>query len=231
MNVTIGWYESTLEELTSLWVGFIGFIPQLLGAFIVFSIGLLIAAGIGKLVAVILEKLRVNQIFEREAWKQAMEKAEINVDASGFIGGIIKWVLVIFFLMLSVEILGWEKFAEILEGVLAYLPNVVVAALIFVVAALISDLVGKVVRTTVEGAKMGSGHMAELIVRWSVWVFAIVLILAQLEIGKDVPADTMKVIVQGIVAFFAIAGGLAFGLGGKEVAQEMLHDVRQKMKR
>lgn len=227
MNVTMEWYEVTMAELTNLWVGFLGFIPQLFGALIVFSIGLLIAAGIGKLISMVLEKLRFNQIFEKGHWKSALEKADINVDASGFIGGIIKWILAIVFLMAAVEILGMDKFAELLQSVLAYLPNVVVAALIFVVAVLISDIVEKVLRAAVEGAQMNSGHMVGVIVRWSIWIFAVLMILNQLWIGGEVPV----IVTQGIVAFFAIAGGLAFGLGGKEVAQEMLQDVRQKMKK
>ncbi|MDP3981954.1 MAG: hypothetical protein Q8P70_00120 [bacterium] len=225
MNVAMEWYNVTMTELTGLWAGFLGFIPQLFGALVVFGIGLLIAAGVGKLVAVVLEKLRLNQAFEKGAWKNALERAEIKMDASAFLGGIVKWILVIVFLMAAVEILGMNEFAGLLHRVLAYLPNVVVAALIFVVAALISDMVEKLLRTAVEGAQMKSGHMVGVIVRWSIWIFAVLMILNQLWIGGEVPV----IVTQGIVAFFAIAGGLAFGLGGKDTAAEIVQDFKKKI--
>ncbi|MBM3250712.1 MAG: hypothetical protein FJZ07_00505 [Candidatus Nealsonbacteria bacterium] len=222
----IDWYEVTINELLKFWQGFIGFLPKLIGAIVVFLIGWVIAVAIGKLVAEVLKRIKFNKIFEKEGWRTALEKAEIKVDASGFIGAIVKWVLVIVFLLITVEILGFTQFAEFLADVLNYLPNVVVAAFIFVVAAIIADILEKVLRAAVEGVKFGYGQLVSTIVKWSIWIFAILLILIQLGIGKEL----ILTLFTGLVALLVISGGLAFGLAGKEVAGDILRNLKDKLR-
>jgi len=225
--VVLDWIDTTVIALQNLWQGFISFIPNLVGAIIVFLIGWIISVAIGKLVAEILRRVKFNRIFETGEWKEALKRAEIKVNASAFVGAIIKWVLIIVFLSAAVEILGFREFTAFLTSdVLPFLPNVIVAAFIFVVAVIIADILEKVVRTAVEGAKVGYGPIVGAIVKWSIWIFAIFAILFQLGIAPDL----VKIIIQGIVAVFVIAAGIAFGLGGKEIAGEMMQDIRNKLR-
>ncbi|PIP22079.1 MAG: hypothetical protein COX38_02615 [Candidatus Nealsonbacteria bacterium CG23_combo_of_CG06-09_8_20_14_all_39_25] len=220
------WAETTTIALQNLWQGFLSFIPTLVGALVVFIIGWFISVGIGKLISEILTKIKFNQLFERAGWKQALEKAELKVNAAEFVGAIVKWVLVIVFLLAAVEILGFIQFAVFLKSVLAYLPNVIVAALIFVVTVILVDILEKIVRAGVEGVKVGYGQLVSVIVKWSIWIFAILAILHQLGIAKSF----METLFTGFVAMLVIALGIAFGLGGKEVAAEMLRDLRNKLR-
>ncbi|MBA7659799.1 hypothetical protein ES703_67792 [subsurface metagenome] len=220
------WYEVTIEKLTDLWGGFLNFLPNLVGAIIVFVIGWFIAIGVGKLVTEVLKKLRFNRIFERGVWKDALAKAEFKIDAAGFIGAIIKWILVIVFLMAAVEILGLREFAGLLKQVLAYLPNVVVASFIFVVAVILADILEKVVRASVESIRVGYGQLVGMIVKWSIWIFAISIILVQLGVGVVL----VQTLFTGLVAVIVISAGLAFGLGGKEIAADILKDLYRKLK-
>jgi small-conductance mechanosensitive channel len=222
----LDWTEVTIQALQNLWHGFLVFIPVLLGAIIIFMIGWFISIGIGKLVSEVLKKLKFNQLFEKEDWRKVFKKAEIKVDASGFIGAIVKWVLIIVFLLVAVEILGLPHFADFLRSVLIYLPNVVVAALIFVVTVILVDIVEKLVRAAVEGIKVGYGQVVSAIVKWSIWVFAILAILYQLGIARPF----MEILFSGFVAMLVISLGLAFGLGGKDVAAEILQDLKKKLK-
>lgn len=220
------WYLITMEALQGLWEAFLGFVPNLIGALIVLIVGWFIAVGIGKLAAKVLEKARLNQFLEKAGWKEALEKAEIKVDVSGFIGAIFKWVLFIVFLLAAVEILGLVQFADFLTNVLNYLPNVIVAVLIFVVAVIIADIVEKIVRAGVEGARIGYGHIVGVIVKWSIWTFAILAMLVQLKVAPAL----MQTIFTGLVALMVIGGGLAFGLGGKDIAGEILRDLQRKLR-
>ena len=224
--MVLDWYSVTIQALQSLWQGFLGFIPVLVGAIIVFVIGWFISIGVGRLITEILKKVRFNQLFEKGGWKGVLEKAEIKVDAAGFIGAIVKWVFVIVFLLAAVEILGFVQFAEFLKSVLAYLPNVIVAALIFVVTVILVDIVEKVVRVAVESIKVGFGQMVSAVIKWSIWIFAIIMILYQLGIGRPF----METLFTGLVAMLVISLGIAFGLGGKEVAAGILQDLRRKLK-
>ena len=220
------WAETTTVALQNLCQGFLSFIPNLIGAIIVFIIGWLISLGIGKLIAEILTRIKFNQLFERAGWQQALEKAELKVNAAEFVGAIVKWVLVIVFLLAAVEILGLVQFAGFVKNVLAYLPNVIVAALIFVVTVIVVDIVEKVVRAAVEGVKVGYGHFVSAIIKWSIWIFAVLAILHQLGIARSF----METLFTGFVAMLVIALGISFGLGGKEVAAEILRDLRNKLK-
>ena len=224
--MVLDWYYVTIQALQNLWQGFLSFIPVLLGAIIVFVIGWFISVGVGKLITEILKRVKFNQIFEKGGWKSALEKAEIKVDPSGFIGAIIKWILVIVFLLAAVEILGLIQFAGFLKSVLVYLPNVIVASLIFVVTVILVDIVEKIVRAAVESIKVGYGAMVSAVIKWSIWVFALLAILHQLGIAKPL----METLFTGLVAMLVISLGIAFGLGGKDVAAEILQDVKRKLK-
>lgn len=220
------WAQATTFSLQNLWQGFLGFIPSLVGALVVFTIGWLISIGIGRLVAEILARLKFNELFNRTNWDEALAKADLKVNPSEFIGAIVKWVLVIAFLMAAVEILGFVEFATFLKSVVGYLPNVIIAALIFVVTVIVTDIVEKIVRASVERTKVGYGHMVSAIIKWSMWIFAILTILHQLGIAKPF----METLFTGLVAMLVISMGISFGLGGKDVAAEILQDLKKKIK-
>jgi len=222
----VDWYTVTYQALQNLWQAFLGFIPILLGAIIVFVIGWFISIGIGRVITEILKRIRFNQVFEKGNWDEALAKADIKVDAAGFVGAIVKWVLVIVFLLAAVEILGFVEFAGFLKSVLTYLPNVIVAALIFVVTVILVDIVEKVVRVSVERMKVGYGAMVSAVIKWSIWIFAILAILYQLGVARPF----METLFTGLVAMLVISLGVSFGLGGKDVAAEILQDFRRKLK-
>ena len=198
-------------------------------AVIVFVIGYLISVGIGRVVAEILKSLRFNRLFEKEGWKHALERAGVHVDPSEFIGAIFKWVFVIVFLLLAVDILQFDQFAVILQEVLNYLPNVVVAALIFVVAVVISDIIEKVIRVGVERMKVGYGYLASSIVKWAIWIFTIFLILNQLLPNNALIQSLYMAIVYGIVGSISLGVAIAIGLGGKDTAGEIIKDMKKKI--
>lgn len=224
--MVLDWYSITLEALQNLWQGFLGFIPVLIGAILVFTIGWFIALGTGKLVSEILSRLKFNEFFERADWQKALQKADLTVNPSEFLGTIVKWILAIVFLLASVEILGLPQFTEFLGKIVSYLPNVFIAALIFIVAVIIADVAGKIVVASVEKMKIGYANLAGIIARWSIWVFALLAILYQLGVVRPM----VQALFTGLVAFFVISFGLAFGLGGKDVAAEILQDWRKKLK-
>ena len=205
------------------------FLFQLLVAILVFIIGWFIAILVGKIITEILKNLKFNKIFEEGVWKEALEKADFKVDASGFVGSIVKWILVILALYLSLPLLGtpFAPFTGFLDKVLNYLPNVIIAAFIFVVAIIIADLLGKVIRVAVESLRVGYGHIAEMIIKWAIIIFAFLAILEQLGfVAAAWIFQFIQIVLIGIVVAFAIA----FGLGGKNVAGEILENLYKKIK-
>ena len=112
-----------------------------------------------------MKSVKFNKLFEKEGWRKALQRANIEVNPSEFIGAIFKWVFVIISLLIAVDILRLTTFAGFLTQVLDYLPNVIVAVLVFVVAIIISDIVEKIVRATVERLKVGYGYLISSIVK------------------------------------------------------------------
>lgn len=219
------WSSVTLGALQGLWFGFLDFIPKLVGAIIIFVVGWLIAVWIGKLVAEVLKRLRFDKIFEKTKWDDALEKANIKVTISGFIGGLVKWILVIVFLLAAVEILGMTQFAAFLGNIVSWLPNLVVAAAIFVVAVVFSDFAEKFIKAVVGKMSVGYVNMVGSIVKWAIWIFAAFAILEQLQVASDI----VQVVVTGLVALIVLSGALAFGLGGRDLAKETLENIKNKL--
>ncbi|MFH0791688.1 MAG: hypothetical protein V1905_00525 [bacterium] len=220
------WYSVTVNALLNLWQGFLLFMPNLFGATIIFVLGLLVSALVGKWSAKLLEKLRFNKLFERESWRDAFNKANVKIKASEFVGQSLRWILTLVFLSASIEILGLYQFASFLTGILAYLNNVVIAALIFVVTVVVVDIVVKLIVTTGEGAKFTRTKMAGEMARWSIWVFAIMAIIHQLGVATRL----VEILFTGIVMLVVIAGGLAFGLAGKDAANDVIRDIKERMR-
>ncbi|MCD6550402.1 hypothetical protein J7K24_02560 [bacterium] len=220
------WAKITWKSLGELWASFLKFTPELIGALIVIIVGWFVAVAIGKIIAEVLKRIRFNMLFERGAWKEALEKAKWKVDPSGFIGALVKWVIFIVFLKAAVEILGLEEFATFMSSIVLWLPNLIVAAAIFVVAVIVAEYVPKIIRAAAEGMQLKYSKFIEKVTRWAIWVFAIMAILIQLGIAREM----IMTLFSGFVAFLVIAGGLAFGLGGKDVAAEILQDLKRKIK-
>lgn len=219
------WYTITYQSLLDLWEGFLRFIPSLLAAIIVFVIGWLVAEAIGKLVTRILEILKLNRLFEKANWRSALEAAEIKLNISEFIGGIIKWILVIVFLSIAVEILGLVQFAALLGKLINWLPNLIIAVAIFVVAVIVADLLDRILRASVKKMEIRYAGFVGTLVRWAIYIFAGLAILLQLGVAPAI----IEAVVMGFVGMIALAIGLAFGLGGKEAAAQFIADLKSKL--
>lgn len=218
------WGDLILISLQQVWATVAVFLPRLIGAVIVFIIGWVVAMALGKLVEQIIRSLRVDSILERVEAHKALERAGLRLNTGAFIGGLVKWFLVVVFLLAALNILDLGEVSTFLRDVLNYIPRVVVAALILVIAALVAETVERTVRAAVESAGMRGG-LVGAVARWSIWVFAIVAALLQLGIAVQL----IQTLVTGLVAMIALAGGLAFGLGGKDAASDILAKVRREI--
>jgi len=219
------WSIVTIEALQQSWQIFLGFIPRLLGSLIIFIIGWFIAIGIGRLVAEILIRLKFNKLFERTGWKDALAKAEIDVNPSEFVGAIVKWILVIAFLLPAVEILGLYEFAGFLRSLVSWLPNLILAVVIFVVAIIVADIVEKIVKTSLRKIGIGYADLLGAVLRWAIYVFAVLAVLMQIGIASAI----IQTLVVGVVAMLVLSFGLAFGLGGRDAAAQIIEDLKRKI--
>jgi len=217
--------NSTSDAFLTVWEGVVGLVPAFLAALIIFIIGWFFSIGIGKLVTEILRKLKFNNIFKNTGWQNAFKKADIEVDPSQFIGVITKWILVIVFLMISSDIIGWGTFTDLLGNIVFWIPNLIVAIVILVVAIVGADILEKIVGATVSKMGVASAHFLGTITKWVIYAIAILAILSQLQIAPIV----VNSIIVGLTAMFALAFGLSFGLGGIDHAKQTLTELENKI--
>mgnify|MGYP000260911429 CR=1 FL=1 len=203
----------------------IGQIPVILAAIILFVIGWFVALIVGGIVRGILKQIKIDRFFEKTGWKDALEKAEIKITFSAFLGEVIRWILVIIFLLASVDILGFKAFADFLKNIVNWLPNLIVAIVIFIVAIIIADILEKIVKASVKRMSIGYVGLFGGLVKGAIYVFAFFAILLQLGIASEI----VNALVFGLIATLSLALGLSFGLGGKEVAAKIIQDIYKKI--
>jgi len=217
------WAEVVTASLQTLWTGFVEFLPNLLGAIVVFFIGWIIASLLGRLATQIIQTLRIDQILSRMNLKKGLERANLKLDSGKFIGELVRWFFIVVFLMAATDILGLSQVTDFLTQVLLYIPQLIVAVLIILAAVLIANFMQKLVKASVEAAGLKSSHFLAAMTKWAILVFAGLAALLQLGI---VPA-LIQTLFTGIIAALVISIGLSFGLGGKDMAMQILSKLKR----
>ena len=220
------WSDAIFGSLAELWQQFVSFIPNLVAALIVFFVGWAIAVAVGRLIEKGLMALRINSAFESiGGLKKVAAQAGLKLNISLLVGEVFKWFLLVVTLLAATDILGLNEVSSFLMSVLLYVPNVVVAALILVIAVVLSKFVYRTVLASVEGAGFTSGGAIAAVSKWAIIVFAIFAALLQLNVA----ATLIQTFLTAFFAMIAIAGGLAFGLGGKDMAAKWLKKLDEDL--
>lgn len=219
VGTTSSYGDAIVGSLADLGVQFASFLPGLIAALAVFFIGWAISVAAGRLVEKLLVVLRINQAFEHlRGLKMAIERAGLKMNIPMLIGEIVKWFLIIVTLLAATDILGLSEISAFLTSVLLYIPNVVVAALILTIAVVLANFVYRTVEASITAAGFESAKMVAAISKWSIIIFALLAALTQLNVAVTL----IQTIVTAFFAMIALAGGLAFGLGGKDMATRWL---------
>jgi hypothetical protein len=219
------WADVTISSFQTIWSGFIGFLPDLLGALIVFFIGWAIAVGLQKLVYQVLKAIRVDQFLDKMGVGRALEEAGLKLNVASWLSILVKWFLIFVFLLAAADILGLEEVTQFLQSVVLYIPNIVVAAIILVAAVWVAGILQRLIVVSISASKIKTAAFVGTVVKWAVYVFGLFAALMQLGIAPAL----LQTIVTGFIAMLAIAGGLAFGLGGKEQAAKTIANLKDEM--
>lgn len=212
-------------SFADLWSSLLSFLPNFLGAIVVFIIGVIIASLLAKLVMKISDILKLDHLAEKLEVKKMFHQAGIQLNIAAMLGWIVKWFFIIVFLVAATDILQWNEVTDFLQEVLMYLPNVVIAVIILLVGILLANFTKRIVKSAVEAAKLSSADFLAGLSKWSILIFSFMAALVQLGIAEDL----IRILFTGLVAMLALAGGLAFGLGGKEQASKLLEKIKREM--
>ncbi len=217
------WSDAFTQSLQDLWIGVIGFTPKLVVAVVIFILGWVIGAILGRFVSQIIGAVKLDKALQSAGFGEVLDKGGFRLDSGAFLGAIVKWFIVIVFLVASLDVLGLNRVNTFFqEVVLLYIPNVIVAALMLLVAAVVSDIVKRVVTGSAKAAGIKNASFLGGVSKWAIWTLAIIVALSQVGIAPQF----MQILFTGFVVMLALAGGLAFGLGGKEAASRFIEKMR-----
>jgi hypothetical protein len=224
-NIWLSWGDVFNASLQNLWWSFVQFAPKLVIAVVFFIIGWVLGSLICKAVEQVFASLKIDSLFKAIGTDNFMRKAGMNLNSGYFVGEVIKWFVVIVFLLPSLNLVGLNDVsAFLMTSVLGYLPNVIIAAFVLIIAAIVSEALGKTVLAVGKTMNLRSAHMLGAVAKYSVWIFAFIIALGKLGLG-----DYMSILFTGIVAMLALGGALAFGLGAKDQAGRFISKLGEEI--
>jgi len=225
-NIWFTWGEVFNASLQDLWWGFIQFAPKLIIAIIFFIIGWVLGSLVAKAFEHVFASLKIDKLFQSVKLDDFMRRAGMNLNTGYFVGQVVRWFVIIIFLLPSLNLVGLTYISSFLkDDVLGFLPRVIVAALILIIATVVAEALSK---TVVAGAKtmnLGSANMLGAVAKYAIWIFAFIIALGQLGVA----AAFMQILFAGIIGMIAVAGALAFGLGAKDAAGRFISKLGDEM--
>ena len=222
------WADVLQQSFSNLLSSTVAFLPNLLFAIIIFVVGWFIGNLLGRIVTQAVRSIKVDHALKSVGVEEIVSRAGYTLDSGAFLGTLVKWFVIIVFLMASLQALALTPVTLFLQQVVvSFLTTVIVAVLIILVGAVIAELVQNIVVGAARAAGIRSAGFAGTVARWSIWVFAIIVALSQLGIA----AQYFQTLFMGIVVALSLAFGLSFGLGGQEAAARFIERTREDMHR
>jgi hypothetical protein len=224
MNYIQSWGEVFTQSLQNVWLGVANFLPSLIIAIIIFAIGWILATLVEKLVEHLFKALKIDAALKGAGFEEVVKRAGHTLNSGLFVGALVKWFVIVVFLVASFDVLGLSQVNLFLQQVVAYLPQVIVAVLILMVAIVVGNTMERIVIASARAAHLTSASMLGHVTKWVIWVFAVLTALFNLGIA----ASIIQTIITAVFAGLALAIGLSFGLGGKTHAEKIIDDTMKK---
>lgn len=225
-NIWFTWGDVFNQSLQNLWWSFIQFTPKFVVAVVFFVIGWLLGNVIARAFEQVFNTLKIDNLLKSVGIDTFFRKAGMDLDSGYFIGQVVKWFVVIVFLLPSLNLVGLDSIAAFLkDDVLGFLPQVIVAALILIIATIVAEGLSKTVTASAKTMSLSSANMLGAIAKYAVWVFAFIIALGQLGVAPYY----MSVLFTGIIAMISLGGALAFGLGGQAAAARFISKVSEEV--
>ena len=219
------WGDVFNASLQDLWWGFIQFAPKLIIAIIFFIVGWILGNLIAKAFEQVFATIKVDKLLQSIGFEDLVKKAGMNLNSGAFIGQVVKWFIVIVFLLPSLNLVGLGSISAFLQyDVLGFLPRVIVAAFVLIIAAFVAGALSKAVVASANALNLRSANMLGAVAKYAIWIFAFIIALGQLGVA---PAY-MQILFTGIIAMLALGGALAFGLGAKDAAGRLVSKLGEE---
>jgi len=224
MENTFEWKNLIADPVRQMLTKIMAYLPVLLGALVILIVGWIIAKAIRRLVDWLLKVARFDTLADKAGISEVLKKGDLSVTAREVISGLVYWLIMLMVLVMAVDALGLPKASDVLASLFAYVPKVIAALLVLVVAMFLASFVSGIVQTAAGNANMPRPEMFARISRWAIIIFAATIALVELGIATILVTATFNIILGGV----CLALALAFGLGGKDAAARYLEELRER---
>jgi hypothetical protein len=224
MLAAIEWGTLIADPVREMLTKIMAYLPVLLGALVILIVGWLVAKAIKQLVEWLLTTVRFDVLADKSGITEVLRKGNLNTTASQVVSGLVYWLIMIMVLVIVVNALGLPKASDILTSLFAYVPKVIGALFVLVVAMFLANFVSGIVRTAAGNANLPRPEMFAGISRWAIIIFAGTISLGELGIATLLVTTTFNIILGGV----CLALALAFGLGGKDAAAKYIEELKQR---
>ncbi len=215
---------SVTDGSASLWHGltagldrFANGVPTVLGALLILVIGWIIAGVLAALVTKLSRTLHIDTLADHARVNDFLSRSGTRMKASDITGEVVKWVVRLIFIEMAAEQCGLTQVTALINGILAYIPNILVALVLLGVGAFLGSLLAGVVRGAASEAGMSKPALLGRLASGAVMAFAVIAAVNELGVAPVV-VNTLYI---GLVAAISLALGLAFGLGGRDTAARL----------
>lgn len=198
----------------------IAYVPDLIAALVVLLFGVIVAYVLKALIVRVLRMVKLGNMFKKTHLSEVFPG---TFDVVDLLGDLVKWFFIIVFLLQALTVARLLQVEGLVQGLLNYVPSVVAAAVLVFVGSVVADLTSRIVVNAARAMGAGTARLLGDITRYSVLTLVVFTALAQLGVNTTFLND----LFIAIVAMLALAGGLAFGLGGKDLAHDVLEHLRK----
>ena len=216
--VVTDWGTAVMSSVAAALALLLGGIPKIISFLVILLIGWLIASAIATAVAAILRAVKFNDLARRAGLSGFVQNMGVHTDAAGFLANVAKWFVRLIVLVTAFDALGLPAVSQVLQQLLLWLPNLVVALVVLVIGGLAANALASLVRGATAESGLGNPDLLATIARIAVWAFAIVIAVNQIGIATAL----VNTLFMATVGAIALALGLAFGLGGRDTAAQIV---------
>ena len=218
------WGDAIFLALTNALNSFLAAIPLIVGALVIIVIGWIIAGILARIVTGLLRRAGADRLFAEHGGDVYGEQSR-KIQPSVVGGELVKWLVRIIFLVAAANVLGLTQVSLLLNEVLLWIPNLIVAAIILLVAPILARFVRGAIEVGAGQMGFTNARLLGRIAEVAIVAFAVIIAINQIGIA----ANLVDILFIGVVAALALAFGLAFGLGGREVAAQLTQDWYSQM--
>jgi len=217
-NAIRDWSDALWNAFANAIAILLGAIPKIVAFLVIIIIGWIIASIIAKIINTILNTIRFNDLSERSGFSGFVNNVGLKTDASGFISLVVKWFIRLIVLIAAFDALGLPQVSDVLRQFVLWIPNLIVALIIIVIGGLAANALSGLVLGAAKNAQLGNPELLAAVARVAVWGFTIVIAVNQIGVAQTI----VNTLFTAVVGALALAVGLAFGLGGRETAAEIV---------